>query len=54
MTHDLTVREREELKDLSRKKMKRNSKMRPEVSHIKLQDHHGCGGSGKLLETNKE
>ena len=34
MTHDLTVRQREELKELIRKQMKRNSKMKLEVSCI--------------------
>ena len=32
--------------------MKRNRKTKVEVSYVG--DYHGCGGSRKLLETNKE
>ena len=34
--------------------MKRNSKRKLEVSCVEQGDHHGCGGSRILLETNEE
>ena len=53
MTRDLTVRQKEELKELIKEA---NKKEWDETGRFmcRVRDCHGCGGSRKLLETSEE
>ena len=54
MTHGLTVRQREELKELIKEANEKEQQDETGRFMCRVGDHHGCGGSRKLLETNKE
>ena len=53
MTHDLTVRQREELKELLKGANAKEQQDETGSFMYRVRGQHGCGGSRKLPETNK-
>ena len=50
----MTVRQREELKELIKEANEKEQQDETGSFIYRVRDHHGCEGSRKLLETNKE